>query len=77
MNRSCQRHTQGFETPARRITSAVPQSSAVAKMMRALLRTVAIRHHRRQSLAVGGSYLDADPLAHRALSHALPQYGIL
>ena len=33
MNRSCQRHTQGFETPARRIISAVPQPSAVARMM--------------------------------------------
>ena len=35
MNRSCQRHTQGFETPARRMTSAVPQPSAVARMIRA------------------------------------------
>ena len=35
MNRSCQRHTQGFETPARRMTSTVPQSSAVARMIRA------------------------------------------
>lgn len=33
MKRSCQRHTQGFETPARRIISAVPHSSAVAKMI--------------------------------------------
>jgi hypothetical protein len=31
MKRSCQRHTQGFETPARRMISAVPQPSAVAQ----------------------------------------------
>ena len=35
MNRSCQRQTHGFETPARRIISAVPQPSAVARMIRA------------------------------------------
>jgi hypothetical protein len=34
MNRSCQRHTHGFETPARGIISAVPQPSAVARMSR-------------------------------------------
>jgi hypothetical protein len=34
MNRSYQRHTQGFETPARRMISAVPQPSAVARMIR-------------------------------------------
>src|SRR5271169_4037914 len=34
MNRSCQRHTQGFETPARRMISAVPQPSPVARMIR-------------------------------------------
>ena len=35
MNRSCQRHTHGFETSARRMISAVPQPSAVARMIRA------------------------------------------
>src|ERR1700751_3806789 len=35
INRSCQRHTHGFETPARRMIWAVPQPSAVAKMTRA------------------------------------------
>ena len=35
INRSCQRHTHGFDTPARRITAAVPQPSAVASMIRA------------------------------------------
>jgi hypothetical protein len=35
MNRSCQRHTQGFETEARRMISAVPQPPAVARMVRA------------------------------------------
>ena len=42
-----------------------------------LLPAVAIRHHRHQLLAVGGPHLDLDPLAHRALSHASPQCGIL
>jgi hypothetical protein len=35
MNRSCQRQTLGFDTPARRITSPVPRPSAVARMIRA------------------------------------------
>jgi hypothetical protein len=34
MKRSCQRHTHGFETPARRMISAVPHPAAVAKMIR-------------------------------------------
>ena len=33
MKRRCQRHTQGLETPARRMISAVPQPSAVARMI--------------------------------------------
>ena len=35
MNRSCQRQTLGFDTPARRMTAAVPQPSPVARMIRA------------------------------------------
>jgi hypothetical protein len=35
INPRCQRHTQGLDTPARRITSAVPRPSAVARMIRA------------------------------------------
>jgi hypothetical protein len=70
MNRSYQRHTHGFDTPARRMTSAVPQPSAVAKMIRArqtcFCGLFAIRHDHCQSLAVRGAHLDADPLAHRA-----------
>ena len=42
-----------------------------------LLPAVAISYHRAQSLTVGGTHLDLDPLAHRVLSHASPQYGIL
>ena len=41
-----------------------------------LLRAVAIHDHRRQLLEVGGTHLDIDPLAHRVLSPASPQYGI-
>src|ERR1700674_168400 len=33
MNRACHLHTTGFDLPERRITSAVPQPSAVARMM--------------------------------------------
>jgi hypothetical protein len=32
MNRACHRHTTGFALPDRRMISAVPQSSAVARM---------------------------------------------
>src|SRR5262249_17466606 len=33
MNRPCHRHTTGFDLPDRRLISAVPQPSAVARMM--------------------------------------------
>ena len=59
MNRSCQRHTQGFDTPARRITSAVPQPSPVASMIRArqtcfcgLFRSATIASSRARSAAL-------------------------
>jgi hypothetical protein len=59
MNCSCQRHTQGFETPARRIISAVPQPSTVARMIRArhtcfcrLLRSATTAANRSQSAAL-------------------------
>ena len=59
MNRSCQRHTHGFDTPARRITSAVPQPSAVANIIRTrqtcfcgLLRSATIAASRARSAAV-------------------------
>ena len=35
MNRACHRHTTGFDLPDRRMISAVPQPSAVARMMAA------------------------------------------
>jgi hypothetical protein len=35
MKRRCQRHTEGFDTPARRMISAVPHPAAVARMIRA------------------------------------------
>jgi DNA modification methylase len=59
MNRSCQRQTQGFDTPARRITSTVPQPSTVARMIRArqtcfcgLFRSATIRSSRSRSVAL-------------------------
>src|SRR5271166_5117158 len=42
-----------------------------------LLRAVAIGCHRGQSLAVGGTHVNADRLAHPASLHRPPQYGIL
>jgi hypothetical protein len=33
MNRACHLHTTGFDLPERRMISAVPQPSAVARMM--------------------------------------------
>ena len=59
MKRSCQRHTLGFDTPARRITAAVPQPSAVARMIRArqtcfcgLLRSATVASSRARSAAL-------------------------
>jgi hypothetical protein len=58
MNRSCQRYTQGFETPARRMISAVPQPSTVARICArqtcycALLRSATTVANRSRSLAL-------------------------
>jgi hypothetical protein len=67
MNRSCQRHTHGFDTPARRITSAVPQLSAVARMIRARQTCFCglFRHDRLEPRTVGGVHFDLDPLAQK------------
>jgi hypothetical protein len=35
MKRACHRHTTGFDLPDRRMISAVPQPSAVARMLAA------------------------------------------
>jgi hypothetical protein len=68
MKRSCQRQTLGFDTPARRITAAVPQPSAVARMIGApadvLLRAVAVRHDRLEPSTVGDGDFDLDSHAH-------------
>jgi len=59
MKRSCQRQTLGFDTPARRITAAVPQPSAVVRMIRArqtcfcgVLRSATIASSRARSAAL-------------------------
>jgi hypothetical protein len=59
MKRRCQRQTLGFATPARRMTSAVPQPAAVASMIRArqtcfcrLFPSATIRSSRSRSLAL-------------------------
>ena len=50
MNRACQVHTTGFDLPDRRMISAVPQPSAVARITlsapHVLLWRAAIRHDR-------------------------------
>jgi hypothetical protein len=59
VNRSCQRHTHGFDTPARRMISAVPHPSTVARMICArhtcfcrLLRSATTAAKRSRSLAL-------------------------
>jgi hypothetical protein len=56
--RSCQRQTHGFDTPARRLISAVPHPSAVARMIsarqacfRRLLRSATTASKRERSAA--------------------------
>src|SRR5215472_999666 len=76
MNRSCQRHTHGFDTPARRMISAVPQPSAVARMIRArhtcfcgLLRSAITAANRSRSLALT-SMLIPSRIEHHRTDHA-------
>ena len=68
MNRSCQRQTLGFDLPLRRMISAVPKPSAVARMnLRppdVLLRAVPVRDDHFQTGTVGGADVDGDVLAH-------------
>jgi hypothetical protein len=81
MNRSCQRQTHGFETPAWRMISAVPQAFGRRqndpRPPDMFLRAIAIRYHRRQSLAIRGTHPNTDPLAHDASSQTIRQLGIL
>src|SRR6516225_5509515 len=76
MNRSCQRHTHGFETPARRMISAVPHPSAVARMIRArqtcfcgLLRSATTAANRSRSAALT-SMLIPSRMPHHTKWHA-------
>jgi hypothetical protein len=59
MNRACQRQTHGFDLPVRRMISAVPHPSAVAKMILArqtcfcgLLRSATTASRRARSAAL-------------------------
>jgi hypothetical protein len=72
MKRSCQRHTQGSETPARRMISAAPQPSAVARMIRArqtcfygLLRSAATAARRSQAAALTSMLIPSRIKHHR------------
>ena len=67
MNRACQRQTQGFDLPVRRMIPAVPKPSAVARMMPArhtCFCGLSVRDHRFQSGTIRGAYLDDDTFAH-------------
>ncbi len=66
--------TQGYETPARDMISAVPQPSAVARTIvppHMLLGIVAIGHDCLQPLPIAWSEPDFDTAAHPGLSHTL------
>jgi hypothetical protein len=80
INRSCQRQTNGFETPARRMISVLPQASAVARMIRARQRCFCGLFRSATTPANclrRGTHLNADPLAHAASWHAMRNFGIL
>ena len=75
MNRSCQRQTQGLDTLARRMISAVPQPAAVARMIRArqtcfcgLFRSATIRSSRSRSAALASMLIPARMPQHATLS---------
>ena len=81
MKRSCQRHTEGLDTPARRMISAVP--TAIRRRQddprppHMFLAAVAIRHDPLQTVTVRSTHLDLDPLAHGTAYRKAPAEGIL
>ena len=81
MNRACQRQTQGFDLPVRRMIPAVPKPSAVARMMPArhtcfcgLFRSATTASNRARSAALTSTMI---PLRIRRDSHRPTALGIL
>jgi len=76
MKRACQRHTTGFDLPERRMISAVPQPSAVAKIdVRApnmLLWRAAIGDNRLKLTAIGPRDVDDNSCSH---AESLDRFG--
>src|ERR1700760_3637830 len=62
IKRRCQRHTQGLDTPARRMILAVPQPPAMARTI--CVGTVAIGNDCLQSLPIPRPEPDLDILPH-------------
>jgi hypothetical protein len=70
MNRSCQRQTHSFETPARRMATAVPHPSSVARMIGArqtcgLLRSATTAANRSRSTALTAMLIPSRIAHHR------------
>jgi hypothetical protein len=81
MNRSCQRHTHGFETLARRMIAAVPHPSAVARMIRArqtcfcgLLRSATTAANRSRAAALTSMLIPSRIRHHRTPSANMESY---
>ena len=73
MNRSCQRQTQVFDLPVRRMISLVPTPSALERMIAAppsvFLRGVTVPGDRFKSAADGPRDRDGNSRAHAPDSH--------
>ena len=81
MNRACQRQTQGFDLPVRRMISTVPAPSAVARMTPArqtcfcgLFRSATTASNRARSAALTSTVI---PSRIRRDSHRLIRLGIV
>jgi hypothetical protein len=79
MNRACHRHTTGLALPDRRMISAVPQPSAVARMILArqtcLLRRVAVTDNRLKPTATSRRDVDDNSCSHDESLNCFGQFG--
>ena len=77
MKRSCQRHTQVFDLPVRRIISLVPTPSALNRTILGppdmLMRCVAIPYDRAQTAAINGLEKNGNSGSHAPDLHATSQ----
>ena len=78
MNRACHRHTTGLALPDRRMISAVPQPSALARMILApnmLLRRVAVTDNRLKLTAISRRDVDDNSCSHDESLNCSGQFG--